>query len=412
MKTNEARDEVFPARVGLGLRELDGLERAPEASLEVLRRLAQLRSAPPRPALRWPALVAALLALAVTGTLLVLQRSARGPDGSAVTVVAQDPVAPAPRPSAQTTPWRLIYQLPAPRGADDPQSVRDKTLRILQQRLGTTAVVTPGDGATLTVTLADGNAAQIAAARALVEDLALLEMRPVADAEYIGDGGAPDGGKVRFDLTKERQQLQAWLDGGGRNRLRQDPRAITGYRAASEHLRWCVRFVRPSLAQDGTWNWRYADVQPLAASIVAAYPAADWNEGTIPAAMRALPAEQQFLIELMAINQHEIHFTGDDVDPASVVQSTTPEGGSAVDYRLRGAKAAAYADFSEKLVGRCCAILWNDEVLLAPRFESRIPGAGRIHGLTAAQAATIARILATPLTERMQLQRSEAVVPR
>lgn len=406
MKTNEVRDEVFAARVGLGLRELDGLERAPDASLEVLRRLAQFRSAPPRPALRWPALVAALLALAVTGTLLVLQRSARGPDGSAGTVVAQDPTAPAPRQSAKATPWRLIYQLPAPR-EDDPQVARKIWLRILQQRLGTTAVVAPGDGETLTVTLADGAAGQVAAARALAEDLALLEMRPVADAEYVADGG-----KVRFDLAKERQLLQAWLDGGGRDRLQQDPRAIAAYRAASEHLRWCVRFVRPSLAQDGTWNWRYADVQPLAASVVAAYPAADWNEGTIPAAMRTRPLEQQFLIELLAINRHELHFTGDDVDPASIAQSTTPEGGSAVDYRLRGAKAAAYADFSEKLIGRCCAILWNDEVLLAPRFESRIAGSGRIHGLTGAQAATIARILATPLAERMQLLRSEAVVPR
>lgn len=406
MKTNEVRDEVFAARVGLGLRELDGLERAPDTSLEVLRRLAQFRSTPPRAALRWPALVAALLALAVTGTLLVRQRSARDPDGSAGTVAAQDPAAPTPRQSAKATPWRLIYQLPAPR-ADDPQVARKIWLRILQQRLGTTAVVAPGDGATLTVTLPDGAAAQVAAARALVEDLALLEMRPVADAEYVADGG-----KVRFDLARERQLLQAWLDGGGRDRLQQDPHAIAGYRAASEHLRWCVRFVRPSLAQDGAWNARYADMQALATSVVVAYPAADWNEGIIPAAMRTRPIEQQFLIELMAINQHEIHFTGDDVDPASIVQSTTPEGGSAVDYRLRGEKAGAYAEFSEKLIGRCCAILWNDEVLLAPRFESRISGGGRIQGLTATQAATIARILATPISERLQLLRSEAVVPR
>lgn len=407
MKTNGVRDEVFAARVGLGLRELDGLEHAPDASLEVLRRLAQFRSTPPRPALRWPALVAALLALAVTGTLLVLQRSARDPDGSAGTVVAQDPVAPPTSPSAPATPWRLVYQLPAPRSADDPQAVREKTLRILQQRLGTRAVVAPGDGATLTITLADGAAAQVAAARALVEDLALLEMRQVADGEYIADGG-----KVHFDLTKERQLLQAWLDGGGRDRLQQDPRAIATYRAASEHLRWCVRFVRPSLAQDGAWNARYADMQALATSVVAAYPAADWNEGMIPATMRTRPIEQQFLIELLAINRHELHFTGDDLDPESIVQSTDPNVGSAVDYRMRREKAVSYANFSEKLIGRCCAILWNDEVLVTPCFASRIEGVGRIAGLTATQAATIAKILATPLAERMQLLRSEAVVPR
>ena len=74
--------------------------------------------------------------------------------------------------------------------------------------------------------------------------------------------------------------------------------------------------------------------------------------------------------------------------------------------------ATEYSDFSEKYLGKCCAVIWNDEVLVAPRFMSRIPGVGQIQGLSAAQTGTIARILATPVAARVRFLRSERDAPR
>lgn len=412
MTTVEERDgaAVFEARLALGLRELDGLERVPDATETVLRRLGEPSAPRPRSAPRLLALSAALLGIGVTTTLLVHGGSTRGAGDPAGVVAALDPVAPPATGQDPTGAWRLVYALqdpPPDRRKEDQEALLAQTLRALQRRIGPLGEVARGDGATLTVTLASAAADRVAAARSLVEDPGRFEFRRVADAEATAQDG-----KARFDLARERQLLSSWLDGGGRERLQRDLRALADHRPASKDLRWCVRRVLASNGQDGTWGHRLADSAQLAASVVAGYAAADWNDGTVPAHILARPADERFLLEFLAIDMHERHFDGSDIDPESVAQTTSRDGGSAVSYRLRAARSAEYSDFSEKLIGKHCAILWNDEVLLAPRFESRIPGVGQIQGLSPAQATVIARILATPLAERPLLQRSERVAPR
>jgi hypothetical protein len=228
-------------------------------------------------------------------------------------------------------------------------------------------------------------------------------MRAVADAAYLGAGG-----QVRFDLDAECRHLQDWLDQGGRERLQRDLRAIAEHRPDSAHLRWAVHRVRPSASDGVRWGQRLADAPTLAASVVAAYEPGDWNGGAIPAAVLKRPAASRFLVELVAINLHERHFRETDVDPTTVAAEIGQDGEHYVRFGMVGSQAAAYADFSEKLIGRHCAFLWNDEVLSAPRFLSRIPGAGQIHGLGATEAATIARILSTPVADRPRLLRSDA----
>src|SRR5258705_9800612 len=56
-----------------------------------------------------------------------------------------------------------------------------------------------------------------------VSSLGKLEMRVAADELYQG---SDDDAGVHFDLQKEKQQLQKWLDAGGRDAVRKDWKAI------------------------------------------------------------------------------------------------------------------------------------------------------------------------------------------
>jgi len=403
-------DDVFEARLRLGLRELDGLEGAPDVSADVLRRLEQRDPAANQPSFRWLALLAALLAIAVTVTLLVRGNGARTANDPA-RAGATEPTDQDPKPQDPARPWRLVYQVTLDERqagstgneVPDPERRMSDTVRELQRRLGKQATVLRGDAATVTVTVTvtDPSSSKVAGVRALLETPGRLELRAVADGDYIADGG-----KVRFDMSRQREQLVAWLDRGGRERLQQDPRAITEYPTGEEPLRWFVRVVRPDADRAGFWGWRCTDVPALATSTVAAHADRDWNGGTIPAHIQALPAEQRFLLELVAVNMHEMFFRETDLERISAVAATDISG-SAVDYRLRAARASDFANFSEKYIGKCCAVIWNGEVLAAPRFESRIAGNGRIVGLSAAQANTIASILTTPVGATLYLLRSE-----
>ncbi len=406
-------DRVFDVCVGLGLRELDGVESVPDVSRVVLQRLEARAAAPARSPQRWFAILAALLAVAVVTTLLVRRQTGGGPGDASV--VAPDPAAQDPAAQDPVGPWLLVYEVPPDElrraAADVDANVReqllDRTVLALQRRVGALAVVARGEATTVRITTAGAAAGDVAAVRAWIEHPGRLAMRLVADGDYVA-------GEVRFDLARERGLLQEWLDRGGRERLLQDPRAIAEHRAASEHLRWFVRRVLPQDERSGSWGERFVDVPQLAASTVAAHTDADWNGGTMPLRMRERPAGQRFLLELVAINLHERHFREQDVDPDSVALRIDGASTIAVAYRLRDAAAAEYADFREKFLGKHCAILWSDEVVAAPRFEGRIPGVEHIAGLPGDQARAMAKLLATPLPVPLQFvsQRSERQAPR
>ena len=411
MKTHTQRDgeAVFAARIGLALRELDGLEAKTDVAAEVVRRLQDAKPATERSPRRWLALAAALLAIGVTAALLVRKNVERGPEEPAPVVAPQEPANP-------VGPWRLVYELPLdalqrslrdnPR--EDLEQLLARSASSLQQRVaavpGTGVQVTRGEATTFTVVFAEAAAGDVARVRALLENPGRLEMRMIADGDYSKDG-------VHFDLALEKQRVQRWLDDGGRDRVQRDPRRIDEYRGADKNVRWFVHRVWPSTERAGHWSVRYADIAPLAASTVAAYTDGEWNDGAIPADVQARPVEQRFLVEFVLVNLHEQHFGETDLEAASV-GVTTDLGTAAVDYRLRDDKVAEYADFSEQYIGKCCAVIWNDEVRVAPRFESRIPGRGRISGLSPAEAGGIAAILGAPLPATPRLLRSEPGTPR
>lgn len=409
--TERSDDEVFEARLRVGLRELDGLEPAPDVSEAVLQRLTEPEQSARARVLPRLALAVALLAIAVTATLLVRQRGDAG-GGIDGVVPVQEPKTSLPDGTNHQGAWRLVYEMSRDdlqrRLAEDrdarPDQLQAKLIEVLQKRIGDVAVVTGGDALTIEVKTASSAAGEVAAVRALLEDPGRFAIRAVADKDAPKDG-------MRFDMERERARLQEWLADGGRQRLRQDPGAIAAFRAESEHLRWFVRRIRPRADAPAAWDFRYVDI-PGFAAMVAAHTDEDWNGGVVPAAIRQRPIEQQFLIELLAVNMHEVHFLDADVDPTSVQRSDAGGKGPVVFHRWRRGKDAEFADFSERYLRRYCAVLWNDEVLSVPMFVARIQGACSIPASSGAQADHIAKLLANPLPLGLRLLRSEAVAPR
>jgi len=402
----EDRPDVFAARVGLGLRELDGLEQPPDVSAVVARRLAEPAATPRHTGARLFAAAIALVAALVTVILFAWPHLGRG--GADASVTAQEPATPA-------GPWRLVYELPA----DELQrQVREQRFASLWQALaqcvsnlaarlddaahgqGKHITVTPGGDLTVTIDLADASPELVARVRAGVETAGQLELRMLADADYRAPGVEP------FDLPAEQAKLQAWLDAGGRARLQEAAAALADFHPLHPHLRWHVHRITPDPGHPGHWGVRYADL-PVGA--VAAHPSGQWNGGTIPAELRARPAAEQFLLELVPVNLHERHFTQAGLDPAAITKIGDRQDGLGPDVEcaLSAGRAAEFADFSEKHIGGFCALIWNGQMLSAPRFESRIPGRVRIGPCTSDQAEPIATALRSPLPVTPRLLRWE-----
>ena len=315
---------------------------------------------------------------------------------------------PTPAPTV-----RLVYEMPvdalqrALRGQKDRdlEQVLTETVANVQARLGDDGKVARLAATGFTVDLAKADAAAIASVRRCIETAGKLEMRMLADGEYHSDG-------VSFDLRAERERLLAWLDAGGRDKLRADGRAIEAFHddaqagpLAGKNLRWFVHRIEPDASNVGRWQMAFH--RTLHPVCVAAFTADDWKDGAIPAHMQALPAEQQFLVELFAVNMHEKHFDSRDLDPKGLRRVQDAVGEAALQYRIRD--AAAYADWSEKYIGKDTTMLWNDEVLSVARFLSRIHGEGQIAGsLSAEQLDAMQRALqAPPLAARPRFVRQE-----
>src|SRR5262245_29912582 len=283
----------------------------------------------------------------------------------AAMLASQSPTPPSP-PAAPPA-VRLVYELPvdalqrAQRGQTDRdlEQVLAETVANVQARIGDVAKVARQSATGFTVDLANADAAAIDLARRRIETAGKLEMRIVADGDYR-DGG------VSFDLAAERTRLAAWLDAGGREKLRADWTAIEAFHTdpkggplAGKHLRWFVHRIGADPANADRWQFSYRSF--LRNACVPVYTDDDWHDGAIPERIQALPPDQRFLVELLAVNMHEKHFANSDLDPKGMHRVQGPLPG--LQYQIVDARAGEYGNWSEKHIGKCSAILWNDDVL-------------------------------------------------
>ena len=231
-----------------------------------------------------------------------------------------------------------------------------------------------------------------------IGNLGKLEFRMVADADYV------DGAVSFKNLPAEQRKLEAWLAiPENKADVLEDATAIRRYNQDQvagpigfPNLAWFPRQIKPMADEPTRWDRSYSEIPLLAPATVKGFTDAEYNGGIVPEAVQKGPAEQRFLLEFVAVNMHERHFTGEDLDPAGVQPSTGPDGGMAVSYSIVGALQGDYADWSEKWIGKCSAILLNGYVKSAPRFESKIPGRGQIHGdFTRAEVEELVKVLRT-----------------
>ncbi|MCR9244916.1 MAG: hypothetical protein NXI31_07780 [bacterium] len=391
-------DLVFSTRLQQGLRELDGLDQAPDVAATVARRLG---NEPPadRPPQASPnrrlVLAAALLGLAVTGTLIVQQRFAGNDEPANAT--SQDP-----QPAQGA--WRLTYRMPIDAiqrrlGPNrDLERTLDGYIDLVRVRCGSATTVTRIDAATFAIDLDDAAPIRVTELRALVEQQGQLEMRLLANADPIGNNPA-------FAMQNEVAALQRWLDSGGRKRVLADPAALAEYRPGDDRLRWVPHRIRPNDNRPGRWFVRYSDSH---LHVVPVHSDLDWNNGLIPAHIAERNPSAQQLLELVPINMQEEAFTATDFRPSSITlrDAAVADLPHEIDYRLRPERSADFAEFSERHIGRHCATIWNGEMVSAPLFVARIPGLGRMGGLARHQAEGIAAALRAPLPAPPTLLRS------
>ncbi len=214
-----------------------------------------------------------------------------------------------------------------------------------------------------------------------ISNLGKLEMRIVAETGYAKDA-------VSFaNLQGEKQRLNTWL-GVPENRERVTKNALT-IRLFNEdptagpiqfgNLAWYPHYVRPK-AGSNQWDYSFTHSTLLEPATVPLFSPSEWNNGLVPESVAKLPERERFLVEFVALNMHERHFTGKDLNPAGVSAGNSRDGGLAVNYAVVDALTNEYADWSEKYIGKCSAIVLNGVVKSAPRFEGKIPGSGQIHG--------------------------------
>jgi hypothetical protein len=243
-----------------------------------------------------------------------------------------------------------------------------------------------------------------------------IEMRGHLEMRIVADAGYRDA-KVTFDLGAERSRLEAWLEAGGRAALANDLAAIRRFNedakngpSACGHLAWYVHKITPG--SDGSWTVPFADDPRLGPSTVRVHDEAQWNGGRPTAGMLEKDVRDRYLIELVALNMREMFFRGEDLDPDGL-QAIGADGSPAVGYSIRADRAIAYADWSEKYLGKCCAVVLDGVVESAPCFMSRITGRGVIQGnFTAAEVDRLVAVLRDgPLPVRIEFRGVRPIDP-
>ncbi|MFM1872993.1 MAG: hypothetical protein RL398_2415 [Planctomycetota bacterium] len=297
-------------------------------------------------------------------------------------------------------PRDVLDQLVAKEGATI-QTVLDQTIAVITERIDPDGTIGPlvtrsGETGILIELPYFEDRQDLTRIEERIANLGKLEMRMVADGDYAS-------GDVKFTMDAEKKRLDAWLkQPGNKELLYEDLRNIRRFNDDSQagplafgHLSWFPRLIQPKAGGE-QWDLSFTAVPLLSPATVKAYDDAEWNNGLVPASVQQKPENKRYLIELVALNMHERHFTGEDLDPAGVSAGPGPSGGLAVNYRIVDGLTGEYGEWSQKYIGKCSAIVLNGVVKSAPRFESRIPGRGQIHGdFTKAEVEELVKVLRT-----------------
>lgn len=338
---------------------------------------------------------------------------------------SQEP-APAFAQKPATAAIELVYEMPMDalqrslRGRQDTdlekllaENLSRVEARLAGDAIGETKVTRRGaTGFQVLIPTSDPSVVQMV--RNAVETVGRFEQRIAANGNYVN-------GAVKYDLAAERARLQSWLDHGGQEAVLADAHALDAFHADKEHgplaganLRWFVHRVKEDPKTPGKWLWSMS--MPAMATLrefsVPLFSSAEWNEGTLPEAIKARPAPLRQLLELIAVNMDEIHFENADFDPKHVEVQTTAAGEPAVVMQTVATRRGDYAMWSERCVDQFMVSLWKDEVITVARIMSRIPGACMIQGLSQSEAETMrACLLAPPLAAQPELM-SKTSVPK
>jgi preprotein translocase subunit SecD len=252
--------------------------------------------------------------------------------------------------------------------APDAETLLERSMTTVARRIDKPLVFARTSAAGFTVDVPPAQAEALARIRNLITRPGTLELRIVASAGYDSDG-------VRFDLADERKRFASWLADGGRERVLADARALDAWNAEAKarHVRWVLRRFGPVPGAPQQWNSLLRS-PPIAEATVPLFDDTTWNDGAVPP---GAPAE---LVEAVLLNLHEEAFTEAEIDPNAATFEHTALGPT-IRFRLRNERIAAYTDWTGRNIGETCATVVDGRLLSAPRFNSRIPGVGMVHGL-------------------------------
>jgi protein-export membrane protein SecD/preprotein translocase SecF subunit len=231
-----------------------------------------------------------------------------------------------------------------------------------------------------------------------ISNLGNLEMRIVADKDYVKE-------QVNFrNLQAEKQRLTQWLQNPeNKAELKKDYRAIRRFNEdpvqgpmSAGNIAWYPHLLRPMGGENPRWDYSFKDSQGTSDATVTFWEDADYNNGQVPESMLQKPLPERFLVEFLALNMHEDHFTGEDLDPSGVSGGNSPDGGLGVHYLIESGRDADYANWSDKYTGKHSAIVLNGVVKSAPYFRGKIPGSGIITGnFTNEEVEELVKVLRT-----------------
>ena len=282
--------------------------------------------------------------------------------------------------------------------------IMDQTITVIRERLDPNGSLDPlitrsGDNGILIELPYFEDKQQLKRVLERISNLGKLEMRIVADDDFEQEN-------VKFNLKNEKTRLEAWLkDPENKAKIADDYGNIAlfnektpGGPEAFGNLAWYPRLIRPSTDSnlEGMWDRPYSAIPLLEPSVVKAYEDTEWNNGQVPESFQEREAKDRYLVEFIALNMAEIHFTGEDLDPSGVGPTTGNRGGLAVSYQIVGALTSDYADWSAKYTGKCSAIVLNGVIKSAPEFRGKIPGSGIIEGdFTREEVDELVKVLRT-----------------
>jgi hypothetical protein len=234
----------------------------------------------------------------------------------------------------------------------------------------------------LALALAGAAVAQEAAADApALASAELIQIRPVVVQ------GEPAPGGAAIDLGAERARLEAWLASGEhRKDLLADPSRIAEFNQlpaaqggpADRALRWLPRMVGRSPYNPKIWDYAYSAM--IGSPVYALFGEAELRAG--PQRMT------DYLVELFPIDVSATHFTGADFAPESLAaQDEGGRGFALLSYQMRPERAAAYAEWTGKMLNRQAALILRGTVRRAEIIRTRITGPALLAGFTSLQEA-------------------------